>query len=580
MGDQATKISMLEIRSADFHSPSSQDIRHSEPSSDSFCLLVSPIADWLLRIQKRSLLLGGVFAICLLLICGGIIYSDYGSMHIRNYGHDVFFQIDNSWRIVAGQRPHVDYSSGWGVLALLFHAFGFWLAGNNPSGLRYGDAIWGLLIGVWSYVLLTRRMQMWAALASSITLTLMITAPIVMGDAYTRTSHAMGYNREGYAVFGLILLEILQPPRKRQRDRAEFIDGLSTGAALGVLLFLKANFFAVGAILLVSSFVLIRQTRQRFQGLAIGFALVAIGALAYLRFDVLAMWRDYRIAAGARQDLLFHTAKLSLEGNLPLVFPFLLLFFVAALALPNGSVLWRRTGMILQSRLLWLGIGVIVIDLALGTANTQKPALPMCGLFAVIILNEVIEHFQGLSGQARISFLPFGATLAVLASLLAFHLPLRDAASLIYACIEKNQTADAYQIDSPRFSHVYFHDIEQPTSNNGRQYVDYVNDGLALLRKNTTDADSVLAIDLFDPFPYLLGRKPVNGGSSVLAYGYLLTNQFRPSDANLIGDATTIMVPKQSASIGRLQQLFKPILKHYYTLDGESRSWLLYKRVR
>lgn len=569
-------------------SPSQTTVDHDQSVgtiwlSPRLCSAFAPTFDWLSGNQPRRLPVALIFVTSLMLICGGIAYSDYGAVHLRNYGHDIFVPLDIVWRMANGQRPHLDFYSAWGALAFLFHAFGFRLAGNNVWGLRYGDAMWGLLIGIWSYPLLMRRMQPLAALSAAVALVLMITAPVVLGDSYTHTSHAMGYNREGYAVLGLILLELFQPSYEHWSDRQDLIAGISTGAALAVLLFLKANFFVIGVVLLGLSFVVIRQSTARVYGLLCGFAAVSIGVLAYLRFDALAMWRDYRMAGGAKQDLLLHTTKLSLQGNLPLVPPFLLLFFVAALGLPAASTRWRLQGLMLEGRIFALGVVVILADLALASSNTQKPALPLCGLFAIIVINEAMVRSRSLPNSARPSFLPFGAAIIALAALMAVRLPIRDAASLVYACVEKNQIpteSDVPRVQSLQLSRVYFHDLDQPSPFNGKEYVEYLNDGISLLRKETSDQDSVLSVDLVNPFPYALNRKPAHGGFSVLAYGYVITDRFRPSDASLLGDARVIMVPRQTGFTARLPKLFEPILESSFHLAAESKMWLLYKRVR
>ena len=89
----------------------------------------------------------------------------------------------------------------------------------------------------------------------------------------------------------------------RQRD--EWIGGISTGAALSLTFFLKASYFLVGAVVIaVLSLLLWRLARQRILGIVLGFSAVSLCLLAYLRFDVAAMLGDLRMAAGARAGAL------------------------------------------------------------------------------------------------------------------------------------------------------------------------------------------------------------------------------------------------------------------------------------
>ena len=56
----------------------------------------------------------------------------------------------------------------------------------------------------------------------------------------------MIYNRYGYALLGLMLLETFEAARgARGRNSDEWIGGISTGAALSLTLFLKASYFLV-----------------------------------------------------------------------------------------------------------------------------------------------------------------------------------------------------------------------------------------------------------------------------------------------------------------------------------------------
>jgi hypothetical protein len=47
---------------------------------------------------------------------------------------------------------------------------------------------------------------------------------------------------------------------------------------------------------------------------------------------------------------------------------------------------------------------------------------------------------------------------------------------------------------------------------NGRIYTTYVNDGVALLRRATSPSQTVLTMDVANPFPYALDRPPALGG--------------------------------------------------------------------
>jgi hypothetical protein len=109
----------------------------------------------------------------------------------------------------------------------------------------------------------------------------------------------MSYNRQGYALLGLLIVESF--PLRREPPVRGVGGGFSTGALVAILLFLKANYFLVGLVLAALSLVWSgRGERRRWCGLAAGFGVAAVAFLAYLRFDVGAMVADLRMAADAR----------------------------------------------------------------------------------------------------------------------------------------------------------------------------------------------------------------------------------------------------------------------------------------
>ena len=40
----------------------------------------------------------------------------HGAVPTRVFGHDIFFLLENGWRVVNGQRPHIDFASPWSRL--------------------------------------------------------------------------------------------------------------------------------------------------------------------------------------------------------------------------------------------------------------------------------------------------------------------------------------------------------------------------------------------------------------------------------------------------------------------------------
>src|ERR1035437_3488367 len=228
--------------------------------------------DWVLRFvaaARRSPGLGSHLAIAALLVIILGICLRTGIVPMRSYVEDILFFADNAWRVLWGQRPHVDYSSGLGPVTYLLSGLGSKLAGGSLKGLGYGNAIAGIAIGVWAYVLLVRRVSGLVAVAGGAMLCLLALAPVQLGENFRLSTIAMSYNRQGYALLGLLIVESF--PLRHEEPERGLGGALSTGALCAILLFLKANYFLVGLVLAAISLVWSgRLERRRWFGLAGG----------------------------------------------------------------------------------------------------------------------------------------------------------------------------------------------------------------------------------------------------------------------------------------------------------------------
>nr|WP_305907132.1 hypothetical protein [Methylomarinum sp. Ch1-1]MDP4519858.1 hypothetical protein [Methylomarinum sp. Ch1-1] len=81
-----------------------------------------------------------------------------GTVPTHIFGHDIFFLLDNGWRVYNGQSPHVDFTSAWGPVTFLITALGMKISGGSIDAVGYGSALYGLIIGLWSYWLCGNRL--------------------------------------------------------------------------------------------------------------------------------------------------------------------------------------------------------------------------------------------------------------------------------------------------------------------------------------------------------------------------------------------------------------------------------------
>ena len=325
----------------------------------------------------------------LLLIISGISLRT-GIVPMRSYVHDMVFFADNAWRVLWGQRPHVDYSSGLGPVTYLLSALGIRLAGGNLNGLGYGNALAGVAIGIWAYALLIRRVSGWLAVAGAAMLCLLALAPVQLGESFRLSTIAMSYNRQGYALLGLLIIESF--PLREEEPVRGLGGAISSGVVCGILLFLKANYFLVGLVLAAVSLVWTgRLDRRRVYGLAAGFAAVAAAFLAYLHFNVGAILADLRMAADARSGAVSPAFVLQVFAeNFP---GFLILIALGAMTrilrrMPEGSG-W--VGKLLGFRALVLAGMVYCAGVLLLVTNCQLERLPLHELLALLFLDCILQ---------------------------------------------------------------------------------------------------------------------------------------------------------------------------------------------
>ncbi|MGO9009989.1 MAG: hypothetical protein ACLQPN_07790 [Bryobacteraceae bacterium] len=516
-----------------------------------------------------------VFLAGLALICGATVFV--GAVPTRVYGHDIFFLLDNGWKVINGLRPHVDYYSPWGPLTFLIAGLGLKLSGYGVNGIGYGNAVAALIVGIWSFFLTSNRLASSARLLLSFFLAVLVAAPYALGNSPFSSSHAMVYNRYGYALLGLILVET---SKARCGGRGELAGGISTGAALSLTLFLKASYFLMAVALIgVISLILWRLALRRLLGIALGFSFVSACMLAYLRFDVAAMFRDLRMAAGARAELLGPDIPLwTVLGHASVLLGVVLFSLATALVFGSRVQSWRGLKLPIIGTLLFL------VDIGLMSTNAQSDVFPICAVFAVVMLSEITEDQQALPPVEGRYFRPHYAAVLCLGALLFVPEFTADMVGLSYGVWKKvrpSAPAAVLRFTSPNLKALLLYDGATPRSN-GRTYVTYVNDGVALLERETHRTEKVLTMDFTNPFPYALERRPPRGGIAAMGYHYTLGDRHRPTDDRYFGDADIVMVPKRPSQAdfyySDFLKAYKPGLQQRYTLAAESDWWLMYRR--
>lgn len=338
---------------------------------------------------QNSKLLSGVrlpaiFFAGLAVLCAATVFT--GAVPTRLYGHDIFIPLDAGWRIINGQRPHLDFVSGWGPVWFVVEGLGLTISRYSVDGIGYANAIMALVVGTWCFFLGKGRLAPLLRIALGWFLAALVASPHPLGISAFWPSHAMTYNRYGYALVSLILLEcVVRVHGSEQGEEEGWIGGLSTGAALSLALFLKASYFLVAVVLIgVLAVLLERLVLRRLIAIVLGFSLVSTIILAYFRFDVAAAIGDLRMAGASRVGALDAKALIAKASTNWLTLIAMVLFVAAATSLSNRWIP-RQTGL----RLFAISALIFLADLGLMSTNAQMRGFPLCAVFAVLVINEI-----------------------------------------------------------------------------------------------------------------------------------------------------------------------------------------------
>lgn len=520
-------------------------------------------AQWL----KPSRPARDAFAIVTVLAIGAIAALT-GAVRTHIFGHDIFLFLDAGWRVLNGQTPEIDFNPSMGPLLALLAAAGLKLARNSPDGIGIMSGMVGGTVGIWAYALARKRMSFLAAMLAAVALALTAAAPFPISWPPNTLSHAMLYNRYGYALLGLVVLECFQ-----HGDRT-LVGGISTGVVAAALLFLKPSYALVALAFAGCSVLLGRSESRRVLGIGIGFLAAGITMMAYLRFDFAALWSDLQLMSAARGALL---SPWSLRWSLfKGISDFLTLGLLALLT----SMLTSSVRPLLVTALLWIG-GALLL-----ATNGQLSGYPLNAVLALIL----IEQSRAAVGNdaPRWSRFPRPAIILILLGLICYApIAVSNASGLAYAFLESRTKipVSIARFQPPVLSHLIFYDVADGTDadnrSNGAVYVKYVNDGAELIQRVSSANETVFVLDLVNPFSYALMRRPARGGTPALSLNHTFTDRDKPSPAWLFGAADIVMVPKHPASSEPdAQALFRnylPSIRKDMILCAESEWWELYK---
>ena len=481
-----------------------------------------------------------------------------GATVVLGFPWDVPILLDGGWRILQGQVPHVDFYTPLGPVTPLIVAFGMWLGGPVVSGFAYADAVLLIIISLWAWAIGRPRLSAVLSLLFALYAGFMAAGTAGYGYGLKQLSYAALYNRYGVALTAVLFIECFG--RSRQNSPARLCwEGASTGIALGLLFFLKVNFFGIAVLAVMAGAILMTQSRYRWLGLCAGVGAVSLLMLAYLRFDIAAMLHDLRLAARVRSGGLVHEIPGLMQD--PAVFNSAFLMAILWCVNPLTDNAYRR----------WLSAktaqGLLVLFLigmqAFLSLTNSQPRLPT--LFPVAALL-ILSNSSGRSLATLLLGLYF-----VLSTLVP------DIESLAYSAFLHVTQARELTADQ-KFDSTSLADMLVPTE---PEYVQMVNDGCEMLRRHSQPSERILALDFSNPFSFALRRSPPKGDALWWDAAITFNKNVYPDPEKSFRDAALVMVPKKpfaKKTALQLMEVYGDYVRTRYTAVTESPFWILYRR--
>jgi hypothetical protein len=538
-------------------------------SLDAFLYAASPRA-------LRNSALASLLTTCAVL--GVQLWTGPNAAHAT--AHDLLIPLDAAWRVCSGQIPHNDFYSPLGPVFVYWAALWMKLLGPVPSIVHYSIVAQGVVVAVCAgYIGRARLTALSSWLFCSVVLLLAV-APFPVGWPPEVLDSAMSYNRLGFAILAILIVEAALPIRQTRGSPA--VAAAIAGASFGVLVLLKLNFAAIGAgtqLLVLLHRERAAAIRKRARYLALG-----AGSVAFIFFVLLGVHPASFLSDMLMLRSVFAESHPHLAAELIALLKELLprvLGFGVLLAL---SARWQRQTpdeAARPTRRLWLAFSfLLAADLALGISNTQPPALTLTPFIALLAFETFGPERPRLTASATSH--PGSTTRAALIHIARVVPALAWLGVLLLSSATEPLLGLRASLDekwSPRrWSYGLVGQgpgsvsVLAPTD----PYPLLERDGSALLRRNLRPGDEVVTLDFTNPFNFGLRLPPPGGDALWWHLGKTFTQRTFPAPARVFASATLILIARRWAhDVSPIYETF--IAAHYERVDV-SPHWQLFRR--
>jgi hypothetical protein len=534
-----------------------------------------------------------VFVILATLITSlSIVLASVGASHI-NAPWDVFILLDGSWRILKGQIPHADFYNPIGSLTYLAIAFGMKVAHPSTSSIGYGNILLLIVLMPWAWAIARSRLSAVNAFLLVLFLAFLLVTPRALGYSVRDPTYAMLYNRQGFVLFSMLLVELFISPRASVRHKY-FFSGLSSGILLALLLFCKVTYFGFAIAAVFVHIFLFRCPLMWAIGLVSGFSLICAGMQFFFRISLSAYILDIKFASQA-QSISDRWTRLN-EGLRINLFYILLTFLpllLSSIDLPKRK---KQSNISKETIKVWITTTFVVASgVLISTGNTQNgrdiPLFFIAGLVAIAyLLQQTKLDDLKIGNLSQVNYLV--GTL-ILVPLLCSNILVKDIAGVAYATSWHQFKLSSVE-ESQRFESTTLHDFVIPQTSDyvtaywrAREVPQKINEGLALLRQYVSKDSRVFSMTYTNPFPFALELPSPRGAPLWWDLNLSFNKEFFPKAETIFQDTNMVMVPKFGhqdpgccmETVDLMQELYGDYLKQNFLEKDSSQTWrLLVKR--
>lgn len=506
---------------------------------------------------------------------------------------DVFILLDGGYRMSEGQVPGTDFTNPVGPLTYGLISLGMGMQ-DVPSlaAVGYGNLIFLVIAAALAWAVTRNRIPKMYAAGFTVFAGVLVVAVRPLGYSPWTTTYAMIYNRYGWVLYATLLLLVLLPPRHALTPRARVVQGALLGVLLGLLFYVKINFFLAAVLAVVAGIALgtLRGRGRLALGAVAGFAAVTLAMLVAFGVQPLSYLADVAFSAGAQSSsqrfgMLAHSVFANLVvGVLTLAVVVALLVRARRRGEPMGPLVR------LALAVAFVGASSVLIAAGNTPEGADLPALVVAPLLLVVHLAPSLPRWMG--GPPTATRLAAPLLVGVLALLVVTTGPIvgKDALGLGKAAMQRDQVEQVPA--SQRFASERLRDFSVPADagwqtayRTANAVPGMINDGLALLRAHLEPGDEVFTLALTDPFSFALGLPSTRGAPLWWDLGLSFDRSNYPDPGRAFGDARWVMVPRLVDGQGCCQETVE-VMREVYAgyLDANFREvertqdWILLAR--